>query len=60
MDPASIESRMTTAGCTRANAVAARDRVKPELSIASRTFTRIGADFDSLGVAWQTAWFRRR
>jgi len=31
-----------------------------KLSWATGFTTRIGADFDSLGVALQTVWFRRR
>jgi hypothetical protein len=45
-------------GVTLALPVGRRSAVK--VVWATGFTTRVGADFDSLGVAWQTAWFRRR
>jgi len=46
------------AGLTLALPVGRRSALK--ISWATGFTTRIGADFDSLGVAWQTVWFDRR
>jgi len=45
-------------GATLALPVGRRSTLK--VSWATGFTTRIGADFDSLGIAWQTAWFSRR
>jgi len=50
--------RNSRLGVTLALPVGRRSAVK--LSWATGFTTRIGADFDSLGVALQTVWFRRR